>query len=421
MPSSEPNFDAKMVDWLYDELDPAEAKSFEQHLEANPAAQAEASALMRTREAFRDLDQSEPSAGLSSMLMHEAAQAAVKTPGLWATFSGWFQPVFMHPAASAMATLVVVAGVAGALYSRNGDMAAEPKAAAVHSSNEASAVAMEPSPSLNAPMADPETAMGAAQAEERADKAVEGDEGLAENDGYRVGMADEMAQGAIEEAEDNLGARVEEAKSAFGSSTAKNGPPGKGGFAFDGKENRGSAASSGDGFADNKSGSRGRGFASGPPPAEAVTPSPTSKSDDRAPKRALSKKKARKNAKPSSNDPLARSLSVSSPKNTKAPTRPAVAWEVQKNNGLKAAAKDKRCRDAGRIANDILEKNPSYYKKNVKGSKAVSDCGRFVASETQRRAKQRQKQAARSRKKAAGAPKKAKAAPHLDEATTTLD
>ena len=403
MPSSEPNFDAKMVDWLYDELDPAEAKSFEKHLEDNPAAQAEADALMRTREAFRDLDQSEPSVGLSSILMHEAAQAVVKQPSLWARFSGLFQPVFMHPAASAMATLVVVAGVAGALYSRNGDMAQEPRAAA-----ELSAYDSPNEVTLN----DPATAPQALNApspivgdKARAELAV-GGEGRADDNGYRVGLADEFAQDAIEEAEDNRRSKVDEKKSAVAASAFKNESAGKGGFALDGESKPKPAEDSPDAWSDNKGSSRG--YAS-PPPSQ-----PGSAFGESAP---TSKKKARKNAKPSPKKPLRRSAPTKTLETAEQPEGKALAWEVQKNNGLKAAAKDKRCRDAGRIANDILDKKPGYYKKNVKGSKAVSDCGRFVAIETKRRAKQRQKQAVRSRKKAAGSPKKAKAATEFDQAT----
>ncbi len=398
MPSSEPNFDAKMVDWLYDELDPAAAASFEKHLEDNPDAQAEANALMRTREAFRELEQSEPSAGLSSILMHEASQAAVKSPSLWARLSDFFQPVFMHPAASAMATLVVVAGVAGALYSRNGDMATEPRAAAELSSavrTDSPAASPEqygaPIETLAAKQLDKDYADDQVAADQvAADPAAEGGEALAENEGYRVGLADEFAQGAIEEAEDNNRARVEEDKREYASAT----------------------------FADKGRGQgRGKGSFASPPPAKEAKPSVAGDDSNLALAGRASKKKARKNSKAPSNAPPGRSADVKSAEKSQQPKRPVLSWEAQKNNVLKAAAKDKRCRDAGRIANDILDKKPTYYKKKVKGSKAVSDCGRFVAIETQRRAKQRKKQAARSRKKAAGIPKKAKAAPRFDEAS----
>jgi hypothetical protein len=311
----------------------------------------------------------------------------------------------MHPAASAMATLVVVAGVAGALYSRNGDMAQEPRAAAELSAYESPSEA-----TLNDPAAAPQTlnAPSPMVGDKSRAELAEGGEGRADDDGYRVGLADEFAQDAIEEAEDNSRSKVDERKSAVATSASANEGAGKGGFALDGESKPKAAADSRDAWGDNKNFKSGsRGYAS-PPPTE-----PGAAFGDSGP---ASKKKARKNAKPSPKKPLRRSAPTKTLEKAEQPQGEALAWEEQKNNGLKAAAKDKRCRDAGRIANDILDKKPGYYKKNVKGSKAVSDCGRFVAIETKRRAKQRQKQAVRSRKKAAGSPKKAKAAPEFDEA-----
>lgn len=97
-------------------------------------------------------------------------------------------------------------------------------------------------------------------------------------------------------------------------------------------------------------------------------------------------------------------------------------WEQQQVVSFQAAARTKRCRDAGRIANDLREKNPRAYDQNVKGSPEESDCSYFIASETKRRSKARTAKRALTKSKKSNVkgqgksiPKKAIAAPQADE------
>ena len=113
-----------MIDWLYGELDPDQAREVSSHLEGCARCQSEASAFERTRELLRDVPEVEPPGALSAMLIREAAARA---PGAERAgsresgggFGGWLSAFFrplMHPAAAAVASLVLVVGVAGTLY-----------------------------------------------------------------------------------------------------------------------------------------------------------------------------------------------------------------------------------------------------------------------------------------------------------------
>ena len=98
---------------------------------------------------------------------------------------------------------------------------------------------------------------------------------------------------------------------------------------------------------------------------------------------------------------------------TSTPANKPKSWESQQVADFQVAARGKRCRDAGRIANDLKEKSPLAYKENVKGSPEESDCSYYIASETKRRKTARTKRAAKSKKAGQGksVPKKAVAAP----------
>jgi negative regulator of sigma E activity len=128
--------DELMMDWLYQELDESSSARVAEHVHGCARCSAEASALQRTRAAFRDLSPVDPPMAVSAILMHEAARrapaVAVAAPraggaedGFWARVRSWFRPIMLHPAAAAVAMLVLVAGVAGTLYVRHGDEMAD--------------------------------------------------------------------------------------------------------------------------------------------------------------------------------------------------------------------------------------------------------------------------------------------------------
>jgi anti-sigma factor RsiW len=132
------DIDALMMDWLYQELQPQQSSSFDAHVSKCARCQAEMAGMKRTREALRELPQVEPPPSISQILLHEAARkapaAAAVEPvgggrrGFVAWLGDLFTPIARHPAATAVATLVVVVGVAGALYVRGEHQVVEPMA-----------------------------------------------------------------------------------------------------------------------------------------------------------------------------------------------------------------------------------------------------------------------------------------------------
>lgn len=387
MPSSDPNLDALMVDWLYDELTPTEARSFEEHLRTHPEVQAEVSALKRTRAAFQDMQQSEPAPALTSILLHEAALAVEKQPGFWARVAALFQPVFLHPAASAMATVIVVAGVAGALYSRNGDMMVEPMATRSESAAQVAAPATAPATaSRGGSIAPLEIQKAGAKLGERTD--------------YAVDMASEQEEDSIEEASTVVALpEKREAKKSVPRSFKANKKRSTDGVVIGGIV--ANAVSGAGAFAQ--------------PPEPNTDADAEDSSSGFGDKLELSGRKEevaqegkygrRRVAKPK------QSGRQSSPQGLrkKMPAKDA-SWEANQMASLKAAKGKKRCNEVSQIANDILDKKPKYYKDKVAGTKVVGDCGAYVANETRRRSKVRSKQGRK------GAPSKRAASPDREAA-----
>jgi hypothetical protein len=113
-------FDLLLVDWLYDELEPAEAARFTRHIDGCDACWQTAEAMTRIRALMRELPEEPPPEAVSSRILHQAAEQAAGTRrrGLWSWLAGSLEMVWAHPAAAALASLVLIAGVAGALFTR---------------------------------------------------------------------------------------------------------------------------------------------------------------------------------------------------------------------------------------------------------------------------------------------------------------
>lgn len=133
-------FDTLVVDWLYDELDPAEAARITRHVDGCAACWQTAESLVQVRALFRAMPEEEPPGAISARVLREAAAHAASRQGrgLGQLVSGWITGAFgrawAHPAAAAVASLVLVAGVAGALFARGQLEMAAPRSesAAVH-------------------------------------------------------------------------------------------------------------------------------------------------------------------------------------------------------------------------------------------------------------------------------------------------
>jgi len=138
--SSPADLDALLVGALYGELSPAERGRLDAHLAVHPGDRAALTALTEAHSHIRQLGRAcgylgvtpsgalllEPASAVSARLVQTAAQQAPR-PGLWASLQGWFAQLGRSPAWAAATMLVVVAGVAGIMYSRGGGVA-EPTA-----------------------------------------------------------------------------------------------------------------------------------------------------------------------------------------------------------------------------------------------------------------------------------------------------
>lgn len=389
-----------MMDWLYNELDQTDTAEFQDHLSSCSSCEEELESLKATREAFSQLPSEEPPASVSAILLHEAAKsapAAAREPvetdsgGFWAWLVGLFQPIAAHPAAAAIASLVLVAGVAGTLYVTKGsNQVAQPELAEKASAGEerermipvetsatevgdASAAASAPDlADLEAP-AEPEPAAAPPK--------------TTTADGFAADLVPKDTQGKLDSATESLRRDAKanaERRSLDHSERAR------------------------------VAGRRKAKRKSPPPAANAISGTDPlidldegGSSDDS--RRAAEKKPMNKAA----------GLAIENEKAGKDKTYRVYKereqqWAKTQRKALTQAVKKEDCRRAARIANDILDRNRDYYVKNIKSSKDVNKCKWYVSDERKRRVKSREVRAqrgAKKKRKAGGVPSKAKAAP----------
>ena len=157
------DIDALLISALYGELTPADEARLSQHLESHPTDRTALADLTRARLALRESRilerQVEPPQSVSAMLLQEAARRAPRK--IDSEKRSWLQRLMMslvaHPAMAAAATLVLVVGVAGSLYMRNGGDQFADKTAVTESTN-----ATRTDPAMQAPAAPAEKPKGAA-------------------------------------------------------------------------------------------------------------------------------------------------------------------------------------------------------------------------------------------------------------------
>ncbi len=417
--------DELMMDWLYQELDESSSARVAEHVQGCARCSAEASALQRTREAFRELSPVEPPVAVSAILLHEAARrapAVAAAPargseeGFWARVRSWFRPIAMHPAAAAIATLVLVAGVAGTLYVRHGDQMTDTPDLRQATTSEPVVASETPkpeepaAPALDMPTAPPAQGAHAAASAESEDE----QSARADRDGYSADVLGSEQQRELSKAT----AKLERAPADTGKpySIEKKPAPTSRKKAAKPSESKGPIANvvSGadpliEGEMDLKGGigsstaTRGRAAdkmqqAAQPP---AAPPSSTSSTTP--------------NAAPGAIDFSDGTGNGDSGGYRVYKQKPMTAAELKASEGkLGAAVKKKDCLSAARIANDILDRNGEYaYKRVASQSKP---CQMYVSQERARRASKNVGSG-----KNVAAPAKAKAAPQKDEAAETAE
>lgn len=379
-----------LVDWLYGELEASDSERFEQHMEDCAICAKEASAASATREAARSLAPVEPPPAMAQLLLREAAKRApsadkAENPGFFARLASFFGPVLTHPAMATAACVVLVAGVTGVLYLRNGsDLVATPEPAGRQT------VTLESEP-----------------AEPAAAPAEQGFERNTALEGYAADLADKSDREAVRKAEKSAAAeeidsvqvdRNAESKRRSRARKSERRARPRPDRAVESKPNGrtkkqaptaavGSALSTGTLGSDLARGAAAGGdqrYAS-PPPPEPTAPERRNISMDR-------------DEAPAAPAPTA------SPEPEAEPPRLTDGerkWANEILNRLRAAAKKRRCDSAARLANDLRDRVPTFYAQNAAGTEAVRSCKKQVATERQRRVRaQRQRQKAGTDKSA---------------------
>ena len=344
------DIDALMMDWLYGELAPQKAQSFSAHVEGCSRCHDELAAYQRTRELVSELPSEEPPAALSALLIREAAARspspraeAAGEGGILAWLARLFQPL-QHPALAAVATLVLVAGVAGTLYLRDGDQHfAEPKMAAP--------------PETSAPA--PAAIVDDREQEEAAD----------ENIAAPAPTTGETADKDSGRRADLLEAKKKEVAADLLVKTRKDAP----GRRKQGGKNKRKPSTIEDSYKAN--------VVSGadPLPLDEKKPAPPEPAFEGA----------------------------ASDRPYRAYRDRPDAWVNAQQLRITEAYNRNDCRTAARIANDILDRSPELYTKRTRNLEAIKRCKVYVQREKSRRAVARKQRNSTSSGKAATKAKKA--------------
>jgi hypothetical protein len=148
------DIDALLISALYGELTPADEGRLQAHLESHPTDKTALADLTLARNAVRESRfltvQLEPPQAISALLLQEASRRARPVPIPQDKSEGWFQRFVRsfaaHPAMAAAAMLVIVIGVAGAMYARNGAQNAERTTETFSDNERAASPALAPAP-----------------------------------------------------------------------------------------------------------------------------------------------------------------------------------------------------------------------------------------------------------------------------------
>lgn len=123
------DIDALLIGSLYGELSSTEEARLAAHLESHPADRTALANLQWARDAVRESrilqHQLEPPQSISALLLQEAHRRAPRPQEAQSWFQRFVRSFMLHPAVAAAAMLVVVIGIAGTMYMRQGDQFAK--------------------------------------------------------------------------------------------------------------------------------------------------------------------------------------------------------------------------------------------------------------------------------------------------------
>lgn len=109
--------DELLVDYLYQELEPAQQERFEAHLQSCARCSEEVASFDQTRGMMQELPEEDPPPRISAFLLTEASQAhQPPAPGFWERLRQSLRLAAMHPAMTAAVSLVLVLGISFYAY-----------------------------------------------------------------------------------------------------------------------------------------------------------------------------------------------------------------------------------------------------------------------------------------------------------------
>jgi len=420
------DIDALLIGSLYGELSSTEEARLTAHLESHPADRTALADLTRARDVVRESRilqlQFDPPQSISALLVQEAARRAPKPRDEQSWFQRFMRSFMSHPAMAAAAMLVLIVGVAGTVYMRQGDhfakQTAEAPAAEMPAERPAEQGLVDQSAAGKAELAQGSgsaTVVGAVTAaddfkvrldeeslrKQAADKVVD-DANAPDRAGNREGYAKNKDVDLAFEANNVRGqvakdppkqvtldsGRDQPRKAPVAKTTAKPTArpprlevttPNQGPKDFEtttSKLDTGAVAGGGGGAT---GASAPRAPVADPAPGASPPPPPATVA-------AAEKEKQQK-------------------------ADPQLAWAKEQHGKVIAAVKAGNCQSAANIAVQISNRAPAYYASNVETDRTIKQCMQYITAQREKDAERAQRAKSTQRRAADEAPAPSKAAP----------
>ena len=418
------DIDALLIGSLYGELSSTEEARLAAHLESHPADRTALADLSHARDVVRQSRilqvQFDPPQQISALLMQEAARRAPKSRDGESWFQRFMRSFIAHPAMAAAAMLVLIIGVAGTVYMRQGDHYAKQTADDVsrQETNQAPAAAApattEAESSKNgfgvAQGADKDTSEGRA-----ADRTGVAATGSAASDNFKVTM-DESAGKKQDVVIDGERANNERLRNQPTVAEKKKAPKD---VAFLeqqklAKEAKEDSVASAD--PKPKASPPAKTAAKPTRPLEVSTPSTAPKDFDSATtvtgrlddaKRGETKREAPTGSTTVAGTGAGGASAPRTPQPGNAPpppppapptekpadkpVDPLIAWAKQEHAKVTAAVRAGNCQNAANIAVQISNRAPAYYASNVETDRTLKQCMQYITAQREKEAERTQR------------------------------
>ena len=398
------DIDALLIGALYGELTPADEARLNAHLESHPTDKSALADLTSARSTIRESRfltvQIEPPQAISALLLQEAsrsapARAVAAEPPKESWFHRFVTSFARHPAMAAAAMLVVVVGVAGTMYLRNGKSQFAEQTAQTFERDRA--------PVAGAPAAEPAKAESINALEEA--KGLQDRAGSAYSATLAEGAAadpkptDAKATAKVERPrEDVVANKAASTRTYIGVQTERPPEPKEleqqaprdfGGASFDGELSR-----------RGKGGSTTTNNTRTPPPAVVIdtrnekrdsvaTPAPPPpRTPQAAPRGAVGTGGAPGGA---GGEDALKDKSIENEETT---------WAREQHTKVSNAVKAKNCKDATALAVALSNRAPAYYSQNVENDRDLKLCMTYINAEREKVEAQKQQQRALQKRNA---------------------